>query len=516
MKIKFSSGDSIYKIFSTIQKLLPWKKVFITIEEGNPIFDNIWRGLQLKEILQNNRVPYTFIAQSPTQKKYFEEAGLNYTFGESKSEGFLAKLNKKLGERKIPTFNLPVKNKYRLYLIVGLEILLVFFVLKYFLGILNTAAYVYVRPSFEVKEYVYPFVFYKHNLNIDRYIADQDIIYMPYFTGSTQKRIELSLPVADVRYINRRAQWTIKILNYTPRQYPLRATTRFVTKDWIVFRTKHWVNIPPAQDWKPGVAYAEVIADEYDENGQIVGARGNIGTWEELYIKNLKVSFFDKKIVAYPTKPFQWWETQAQWTVTTWDIQNLRQAILQKFEKDFPKILRQIKAQQPGKILLPPELATGKLVSWQISTPVGSSGGKVAWAGVFEITYAYVNEEDFSTAVDKYFVQRPFEGLKMIKVLTWDIQFLQIIPWSQKFDLPPWSIFKIVTNFKVVAGYIFDTDINLLKEEIKSKIVGKDKQEAIKIIRSYPQVNSVWIKISPPWYDKLPQLKSRIYFRPQN
>jgi hypothetical protein len=49
-----------------------------------------------------------------------------------------------------------------------------------------------------------------------------------------------------------------------------------------------------------------------------------------------------------------------------------------------------------------------------------------------------------------------------------------------------------------------------LIDKIKSQIVGKDKNEAEKIILSYPQIDAVVIKIYPIWYNTLPTLKSAI------
>ena len=513
MKLRFSSSDSIYKIFSTLEKLLPWKRVDIVIEEGHPIFDNIWRGLQLKDLLNKKKISYNFVPQSGSQQKYFEEAGLQIKTQKKFEPWWQKWFKSKLA--KSPSISLPPKGTYRFYIVLLLELLLVGFVLKFFIWMLNVSAYVYLKPSFEVKDYVYPFLFYQNNLDVDKFVASKDVIYMPYYTGKLQRKLDLSMPVEDVKYISQKAVGVLKIQNYTPISYPLRATTRFVTDDGLVFRSKHWVNIPGGTTANPWVAYVEVQADDYDENGHIIGVRGNIGTWTRLYIRNLKVSFADKKIIAYPTKPFKWGKTQKQWTITSWDIQNFKIAMLKKFEKDFPKIVRMQSRKYPDRIVLPARLATGKLVDLAITTPIGSDVGEVRGEGYFQIIYSFVKVKDFEAGVEKYLMQRPFEGLKMIKILTSDVQFLEIDDRSKNFDLPPKSILRIITNFKIVAGYDFDKDINLIKEELKSKILGKTKDEAIKIIRQHPQINWVWIKLSPPWYDKLPKLKSRIYFRQQ-
>jgi len=76
MKLRFSAQDSVYKIFSSLEKLLPGKTVYIFIEDGNPIFDNIWRGLQIKDLLESKKINYAFVPLTKSQQKYYQEAGL--------------------------------------------------------------------------------------------------------------------------------------------------------------------------------------------------------------------------------------------------------------------------------------------------------------------------------------------------------------------------------------------------------------------------------------------------------
>jgi hypothetical protein len=53
-------------------------------------------------------------------------------------------------------------------------------------------------------------------------------------------------------------------------------------------------------------------------------------------------------------------------------------------------------------------------------------------------------------------------------------------------------------------------DINGFINEILTKVVGKTKVEAEKIILWYNEISMVVIKMNPLWYDILPNLKSRI------
>ena len=517
MKLKFGSKDSVYKIFSSLEKLIPGKMVYIFIDEDNPIFDNIWRWLQIKELLGSKNIKYAFVPLNKAQQRYYQEAGLNIQ-DQTSTPSWRQKLVDILfvvGSRQKEL--ILSRSSKGAYFILFIELLAIFLGVWYIWNILNTSAVVLVKPAYEVKHYVYPFVYYDNTLNIDKLIPAEEKIYVPYYTWSFEYEQALSIPTQDIKYLSKQAEGVLKIYNYTPKSYPLRATTRFVTRDGLVFRSKHWVNVPSGTPANPGIAYVEVRADEVDEQGNVIWARWNISTGEVLYIKNLWQSLFEKKIVAYPTKPFQWWETQKVGTVTTWDIANLKKLIESRFQKNLKKIIKAHLRANTDQISLPVSLADYKIKRWDIQTPLNSNQGEVKWVGVFEVSYKYINSDDFRAAVDKYLMQRPSEVFKVVRISTSDVQFLDIQDWSEDFNLPPYKVLRIFTDFKIIAGYDFKRDTNFIKEAIKEKIKGKTAKEAVDIIRKdfWDQIDSVWIKISPPWYDQLPQLKSRIYFKEQ-
>jgi hypothetical protein len=60
MKLLFNKDDSIYKIFTTIEKLHYKKIVHIFIHEENIIFNNIWFAKQLLDILEKKKHNYSF------------------------------------------------------------------------------------------------------------------------------------------------------------------------------------------------------------------------------------------------------------------------------------------------------------------------------------------------------------------------------------------------------------------------------------------------------------------------
>ncbi|MBD3330237.1 hypothetical protein GF354_01755, partial [Candidatus Peregrinibacteria bacterium] len=99
----------------------------------------------------------------------------------------------------------------------------------------------------------------------------------------------------------RNASGKITIINTTPNTWPLIARTRFQTNEGIVFRIKEGVTVPAATSTGPGKLEAYVIADITDENGEVVGERGNIGP-SKFFLPGLREDS-RSKIYAESTEP---------------------------------------------------------------------------------------------------------------------------------------------------------------------------------------------------------------------
>ena len=51
---------------------------------------------------------------------------------------------------------------------------------------------------------------------------------------------------------------------------------------------------------------------------------------------------------------------------------------------------------------------------------------------------------------------------------------------------------------------------------MKNEIIGKKKDEAQKELLDFAEVGSVLIKVSPPWSDSIPSIRSRVRFKLAN
>lgn len=78
MKLFFLNNDSLYKIFTTLEKTPKNSHIQIFIESSNQFFHNPRRSTQIDTILRKRNIKATFIAQNEHQKIFFEEHKINH------------------------------------------------------------------------------------------------------------------------------------------------------------------------------------------------------------------------------------------------------------------------------------------------------------------------------------------------------------------------------------------------------------------------------------------------------
>ena len=70
MKFFFSKTDSLYKIFKSLEKIPARRSVEIFIDPEHSLFDNEWRGQQIKEIIDKNQIDATFSTKNKKNRDY--------------------------------------------------------------------------------------------------------------------------------------------------------------------------------------------------------------------------------------------------------------------------------------------------------------------------------------------------------------------------------------------------------------------------------------------------------------
>lgn len=502
MKLKISAKDSMYKIFKLVDKLPKNKKIDIFIDQENEIFDSIWWWKQLVDKLNEKGIVYRFISIWVKSRKYFEVLWIEQVVFQNISIGdkirwfynffFVAKdLHWKILK----------KRSFLSYLMIVWEILLVLYIFYLFYNLVSPSAKVYVKPSYDVEDIVYNFRYYPSNLDAENQWSR--LLWIPYHTGSVTIKQEMSMDVANVRYLQKPARWKIRLINTVPKKFSLVANTKFVTDDWLQFRALEWFNIPEALDGLNEDVVIELEALEQDVDGELIWNRWNIKQGTVLYIKNLKDSSVMKNVYWVAEDQFKWWDTTSEWVVSLTDIDMLKNNLVQHITKDKKQLLLEQIDQNNNVVLLNfDDFIKAQIKSVNVNANPWDQISRIEWVADVIIDYLYINREDIKAWFQKYIEQRASDSTRLI-----DIDQGSLLFYDKEQE---WDYIIIPTKIDIVRWYDFENDVNWIKNELKSKLLWKNILDTQDIVLRYKEIDAVTIRITPEWYDILPSLKSRI------
>ena len=128
--------------------------------------------------------------------------------------------------------------------------------------------------------------------------------------------------------------------------------TQFVTNDGLIFRSNEDFILSTWSKTNPSETIITVVADEYDQNWDLIGVRWNINFKTEMLIKNLDESYLSKDIWAESIETFVWWQSESVWTVTDKDIEQLKQKLIdQVYDKKMETVSQNFSIS--GWLILP-------------------------------------------------------------------------------------------------------------------------------------------------------------------
>lgn len=501
MKLVFNKDDSIYKIFTTIEKLHYKKTVNIFIHEENIIFNNVWFAKQLLGILESKKLNYCFSALNNKQKVFFESVWIKY---EIKEEAKVLKVKKyffsifwQAKKYHLIWFR---TQKYTFYLILLLETIALGYVLYFFYNLISPQANIFLKPTFYVEEMVYNFRFYPSSQK--EIYENTNHISVPYYTWNLSYEYSIYTTVDNIKYIENPSKWVVTVYNELEKNISLKANTVFSTQNWLLFRSKNWINIPPKKWDSLWYTKVELIAMDKDKNDEIIWYRWNIEEWSTLYIDKLKESIIQKKVFAEAEKDFKWWETIWEWTVTEKDIEIIQNKLKEYIEKNKSTIIEEQFLYDDRMIISNIDNIWYDVHQNIVNANIGDKKANVEWKIKVSLYFDYIEWNDLLEWIQKYIKQRISSNLILIDI---DKNSLTMY---EKYDYK--SIYSIPTKINIIWWYNFNEDINGFINEILTKIVWQKKSEAEKVILWYDEISTVVIKMNPSWYDILPDLKSRI------
>lgn len=505
MKVSFKPNDSLYYIFKTIKKIPSYRKVILFIDPKHDFFENKRWGQQLKDIILQYNLDITCVVTNEYSSKYFKELKIPTIY---KYQGlwqkWLQSAKRFLQKWQRLHSSLIVENTYISYLVIISEIVVIGFLLYFFRWLISPNATLTIQPSYHVENIVYNYLYYP-KWKVFTWRAD--VIRIPYQRWVLPFKHQETINVQNISYDIENAHGTIEIFNTLPERISLLDKTKFIDDTGMLFTADTAINLAPGTPEVPSTTFISVTALPYTNQWEIIWELGNIPKDTTLWIKNLPESMLQKNIYALSTNDFKQWVTNATWTVIAEDITKMENKIIDYMNEKTKENLKKWFDQQDKKILFFDDFISLSIDKFITTSHIGDATSFIEWEVKASINFIYIEETDLITAVDTYLQERPSNNQFLVDYDENSLTFYDI----QK--RPSDDVFFIPTKLNTIRWYNFKDDHNNLIEEIKAKIVGMKRDEVKNTLLKYDDIQDVDISISPPRYDTMPQVKSRIKFK---
>ena len=510
MKFFFAKTDSLYKIFKSIEKIPTHRSVEIFIDPEHSIFDNERRWIQIKDILEKKEIDATFVTKNRKNKEYLESIWLKVNFEKSKY------IEKTINIFYLFLFNIKKfhlhtyeSKKYLFILIFFFEILLILWILWFIISLIVPSANIIITPSENSETIIYNIRYYPYN--DPNSTVETRFLYVPYYNGQLNYKHELTISTANSKYITNPSSGKIKIYNKRNQEYNLIKWTQFITSDWLIFRANNNFIISSWTTRIPSETIITVTADEYDENWTLIWIRWNINYKTQMLIKNLEESSLAKDIWAESIEAFKWWQSEAIWTVSEKDINQLQKKLTEQVYNKKISIVTNNFSLTWAFVLPFDTITTTSFNDLNIQEIVWEDSPTIKWTADVTYNYKYVMWEDLYQVFMTYINERQSENNLVIRINPQTIQFLKDSNATNYDEIKKsGNVFIISTQIEVIQTYDFQNDPKQILTDIKNKITWMSINDARNFILS--TYNEIWsVKISVPLrYDSVPVIKSRI------
>ncbi len=510
MKLFFLKDDSLYKIFTTLEKIPKQTHIQIFIESENQFFNNVWRSKQIDGILKKRELKATFIAENDQQQKFFEENNINHDIKKISRYRMMMNLLYRFffNIRKFHLHTYENKN-YAFFAIFWSELLLLILLGYFFYSLILPKTTITLSPSFEINEIVYNFR-YMYSPDVINYPNDKHII-IPIYTGiandiSITSEIKKDTVVGNKKVI----EWSVRMINTTNNPISLQAKTQLIDENGIEFVTKNKVDIPRSQ-WKEQawVAYVTIISKDNPENITLLEQFGDkVTVWHRLIIKNLRQSRNTKQVYAEISDGFMTDKPKGNEYILFGEIGELQK---QLYDELFDKRKSHIKTSDiPEWWVFVPFNKFISLTGCTYSAQWDNQNEKLlqTFSGSLtcDIQFGYVLKNDIVNWIRTYISNRSNNTRKVINIQDNSINFFELLTGEYNANIMP-------TRVNIIESYNLEEDTNNVISTIKSKIAGKTLEEWRKILSTYPEIEKGDISISPRWYSSITTLQSRIFIK---
>lgn len=430
------------------------------------------------------------------------------------STGFVEKLkktggkkSKKMKKKKESRFVMVAPNKHAITTLLVVSVLLLLIIV--YIAI-PSATITLIPKSNQIEEFVNITLADK---DINRYELElsppNTLASYPINVNVTQKVVHHATGSESQ---GKRSKGVINVINESNQDWSLIKNTRFQTADGLVFRSQNFVTIPAKRGDQPGSLNIEVIADDQDVNGEIIGERGNIGP-TKFFVPGLNAEN-QKVLYAQSSESMTGGQTDLIKLVTKDDLTAVEEKIRRTLEGEAQKALENEvnKINQERNLNL--QLLTGKgaieFGEAQITIPENIEGQRLNEFEIYGEMEA--NGTAFIASEFRNILQKELNSKKnpQKRLITIDSENISYKIFD--FDRSVKKI-RITATIKGIEEFDVQPDREnglRLIEKIKSHVRGKKIEDAENFIQNLPEINDVDIESWPFWSVQVPSFPENI------
>ncbi len=298
---------------------------------------------------------------------------------------------------------------------------------------------------------------------------------------STTVRGRQTFQVSGGKVGEAQATGQVTIINNYSKAQPLVATTRLLTPNGLLFRLSKRVDVPAG-----GRVKVEVYADQPGKQGEIGPTRFTIpGLWPGL----------QDKIYAESSEPMTGGVKEIK-AVTQEDVDK---GVKELTDNLYQKAIEELEKQEGKKLDIAPENIIKEIFDQKFSAKAGEEVNEFTIEMSLKIIAVTVDQEAMISLAEK----------KLKDSMSADKDLGGIDPRSLHYSVERYDLKNQAAEIKVYleGGAALREDSLILN---KDKIVGLSKKEAEDYFKSFSVIESVEIKFSPFWVQKIPKLRDHI------
>lgn len=405
-------------------------------------------------------------------------------------------------------------NKQALFTLVLVSVLLLLAIA--YIALPGATVYITPRSSVLDPSHNVTFLDFEKNRNILENPPGNTIIIATYPMKPPPFQKKFTHPATGKLFKGENAKGAITVINLSNAPWDLAARTRFQTEDGLVFRTPIPVRVPAAKPGVPGTLNVNVIADEFDTNGQVIGARGNIQP-SKFFLPGIKNPENKKKLYGESKNSMTGGITQITKTVSEEDIKAAGEAAKREVAKAAPEDLKKYLGDQnlikKTNLSLLAERHLVEVSEPSVTVNPGLVGSTI---DQFEVTATYTasgvafDRQELVNALKERLMTRVDPDKKILKVEEDDL--------SYKFleeDAAAGKV-RLTATMRAIQVYELDPDKengHRFLKKISDHILGLKVKDAVAYLQQQTdEIERVEIKTWPIWAPTVPNIADNIKF----